>query len=261
MATVSSVAVITAPFPPASQRTCQAEHTVRPTVPTPSTSTVDVVHGWSLRVERRPPAAAENLLLSGGRRGLGESMSHIDKRSGSSDHQAGACFPTMAVTAMDPVAGRKREVTMELVHEMTYHALLRAPLPVGDGPFGNRMYFEVIEGKLDGPRIRGRFVGGGGDWLLVAPDGFGRLDVRAQLETDDGAFVYLHYGGVVEMNEAVQAAMASASSTEFADQYFRTAPRFETGDPRYGWLNQTMFLAEGRLYPGFGVEYRVYRIT
>ena len=32
-ATVSSVAVITAPFPPASQRTCQAEHTVRSTGP------------------------------------------------------------------------------------------------------------------------------------------------------------------------------------------------------------------------------------
>lgn len=152
-------------------------------------------------------------------------------------------------------------ITMELVHEMTYHALLRAPLAIGDGPFGTRMFFEAIEGKLEGPRIRGRFVGGGGDWLLVGADGFGRLDVRAQIETDDGAFVYLQYYGVLEMNDKMQAAMANAGPTEFTDQYFRTTPRFETGDSRYGWLNQSVFVSEGRLYPGFGVEYRVHRLT
>ena len=37
---------------------------------------------------------------------------------------------------------------MELVHEMTYHAMLRAPLAIGPGPFGDRMFFEAIEGKL-----------------------------------------------------------------------------------------------------------------
>ena len=150
---------------------------------------------------------------------------------------------------------------MELVHEMTYHAMLRAPLAIGPGPFGDRMFFEAIEGKLDGPRISGRFVGGGGDWLLLGSDGFGRLDVRAQIETDDGALVYVQYHGVLEMNDAIQAAMATAGETEFADQYFRTAPRFETGDARYAWLNQAVFVGEGRLFPGFAVEYRVYRLT
>jgi hypothetical protein len=150
---------------------------------------------------------------------------------------------------------------VDLVQEMTYHALLRPPLPIGDGPFGTRMFFEAIEGKIEGPRISGRFVGGGGDWLLVSADGFGRLDVRAQIETDDGAFVYVQYHGILEMNDKMRAAMASAGSTDFADQYFRTTPRFETGDSRYAWLNQSVFVGEGRLYPGFGVEYRVYRLT
>jgi hypothetical protein len=29
---------------------------------------------------------------------------------------------------------------MDLVHEMTYDALLRPPRAIGDGPFGNRLY-------------------------------------------------------------------------------------------------------------------------
>ena len=150
---------------------------------------------------------------------------------------------------------------MDLVHEMTYHAMLRPPLAIGAGPTGTRMVFDVIGGVFEGTRLRGKWVGAGADWLLVGPDGFGRLDVRGQIETDDGAFIYLQYDGLIHMNEKVQAAMGSASATEFSDQYFRIAPRFETGDPRYVWLNQSTFIAEGRLYPGFGVEYRVFRVV
>ena len=150
---------------------------------------------------------------------------------------------------------------MDLVHEMTYHAMLRPPMPVGDGPFGTRMFFDVIEGRVEGSRFSGSFKGGGGDWLLAGTDGFGRLDVRAQIETDDGAFVYVQYFGLIELNDKIQTAMAAAGATAFEDQYFRTTPRFETGDARYAWLNQSVFVGEGRFYPGFGVEYRVYRVT
>ena len=44
------------------------------------------------------------------------------------------------------------------------------------------------------------------------------------------------------------------------DQYFRTTPQFETGDARYSWLNQSIFVAEGRIAPG-GVKYKVYRVV
>ena len=150
---------------------------------------------------------------------------------------------------------------MELVHEFDYHGMLKPPAQIG-GPLGTRMFFEVTgDGWVEGKRLRGRVLTGGGDWLLIAPDGLGRLDVRAQFETDDGAVVYVQYDGILEMNDAFQKAMASASGTEFADQYFRTQPRFQTGDEQYAWLNQSVFVAEGRLYPGFGVEYRVCRVA
>jgi hypothetical protein len=148
---------------------------------------------------------------------------------------------------------------MELVHEMTWHARLRPPMPIG-GPFGQRTYFDVIDGQLTGARINGTWRSGG-DWGIIGEDGFVRLDVRAQLETDDGAFVLATYPGLLQMNEVVQAAMESASETQFGDQYFRTTPRFETGDERYRWLTQSVFVGEGRLYPGFAVEYQVYRVS
>lgn len=33
-------------------------------------------------------------------------------------------------------------------------------------------------------------------------------------------------------------------STEYRDRYFRIAPRFESGDPRCAWLNESIFVAE-----------------
>jgi hypothetical protein len=151
---------------------------------------------------------------------------------------------------------------MDLAYEFTYQAQLNAPVDVGAGPFGHRQVFEVTGGRLEGERLQGRVLGGGGEWFLVGPDGFGRIDVRIQFETDDGARIYVQYVGLLELNEAVQAFIAGErEETEFGDQYFRIAPRLETGDPRYAWVNQTLFVAEGRGHSGFGVEYRVYRVS
>lgn len=151
---------------------------------------------------------------------------------------------------------------MNLEHELTYRALLKPPLEIGAGPYGNRAYFEVIGGEFEGERLRGKITSGGGDWILFGADGFGRLDVRAQFVTHDGAALYLRYEGLLEMNAAVQSAVSTTDrGTSFADHYFRTCPRFETGDPRYAWLNQTLFVAEGHFLPGPTVEYRVYRIA
>ncbi len=150
---------------------------------------------------------------------------------------------------------------MNLEYEFTYHATLKEPVTIGPGPYGTRLFFEVVDGAGEGPRLKGKVLTGGGDWLLLGPDGWGRLDVRAQFITDDGAAIYLSYYGVLETNEATQRALAEGKGTDYGDQYFRTAPRFETGDPRYAWLNHTLFVAEGRLLPGPAVEYKVYRVT
>lgn len=149
---------------------------------------------------------------------------------------------------------------MELVHEFTYTAKLQGSVPVGDGPYGARRIREVVGGDVTGSRINGHVGSGGADWVLVGPDGWGRLDVRMTIHTDDGAHLYVQYFGVIEYNDAVRAASASGGSTAYEDQYFRTAPRLETGDERYDWVNRTLFVAEGRRHPD-GVEYRVHRVT
>jgi hypothetical protein len=152
-------------------------------------------------------------------------------------------------------------ISVSLDYECTYRASLKPPLEIGQGPYGTRSFFEVTGGEVQGERLNGKLLTGGGDWALIGPDAWARLDVRAQIETVDGARILLTYYGVLQLNEAMQRAMATAGGTEYVDHYFRTTPRYETGDPRYEWLNQTVFVGVGHLLPGLVVEYEVYRVT
>jgi hypothetical protein len=148
---------------------------------------------------------------------------------------------------------------VELVLECVFHADLSAPLDTGHGPAGSRLVIPVTGGWVKGARLNGTVVGPGGDWALLGGDGFARLDVRGQVETDDGAVIYVSYGGLLELNEAAMGGLAGGS-TAYDDHYFRITPRFETGDDRYRWLNTALFVGRGRLVPD-AVEYEIHRLT
>ncbi len=141
---------------------------------------------------------------------------------------------------------------MKLEHIMTYHADLKPVVEVGVGPFGSRNIFDVTGGSFEGPKLRGKILPSGGDWLLNGPDGVGRLDVRAH--------IYMQYFGIIIVAGVAAEKLARGEGTDYGDTYFMTQPRFETGDPRYAWLNAVVAVGEGRFGPGW-VEYRVYHVV
>ena len=142
---------------------------------------------------------------------------------------------------------------------MNVHIDLKPPVEIGAVPSGNRQIFDTIGGSFEGPRLKGKVLPGGGDWMLFGSDGVGRLDVRGALETDDGARIYMQYSGVLVVNAVLAKALATGGETNYGDTYFMTQPRFETGDERYGWLNQVVAIGQGRNLPG-AVEYGVYLV-
>lgn len=147
---------------------------------------------------------------------------------------------------------------MKTEHLLTFTATIGANRPVGAGPYGTRAIAEVTGGSFEGPRLKGRIRTPGADWVLIDATGHGRIDVRALFETDDGANIYVTYTGVLQLTEAISAALAGTGETQFGDNYFVTQVRFETGDERYAWLNHVVAVGEGRLLAG-QVQYRVYR--
>ena len=148
---------------------------------------------------------------------------------------------------------------MKLVPLMTYHANLARALPVGQGMYGNRLIVEVDGGAFEGPRLKGVIRKAGcADWLTMTED-YGHLDVRATFETHDGAYIYIEYIGKLELTPKVLAALEGKGTTEFGEAYFVTAPRMQTGDPRYRWVNNLICVAQGRISAG-RVDYRVFEV-
>jgi hypothetical protein len=135
---------------------------------------------------------------------------------------------------------------MKLEHLMEFKARLYSPvLDVGTGPFGTRYIYNAAEGTFEGPRLSGRVLPGGGDMPLADTDGVMRLDIRVTLETDDGAFIYLQNQGVWRSDPS-RPAPREDRAADFGDMYIMSTPRFETGDERYRWLNDFVYLAEGK---------------
>ncbi len=119
---------------------------------------------------------------------------------------------------------------------------------VAGGPFGTKVVATVSAATLTGPKISAAAVDdvAAGDWLTMLAGGSFALDVRCSLRTDDGADVFVSYTGFGTRNEDGTASI-------------RTAPRFETGDERYAWLNGLFCVALGATTPD-GVEYEIYAI-
>jgi hypothetical protein len=80
-------------------------------------------------------------------------------------------------------------------------AVLRPPYVVAGTPAGDRWIFEVERASFDGERLRGTATGrANADWMVVGSDGTGSLDVRALMTTDDGAVIFVHYTGRVDVS-------------------------------------------------------------
>lgn len=147
---------------------------------------------------------------------------------------------------------------MKLVKEFTLFLEAAVPTPIGQGPFGNRIVHEIANGTVTGERISGKLLGAS-DWSLVGEDGFLRIDARGQIETDDGACLYIQYQGLLELSDTLREALDKGEGTDFGDQYCVINMRIEAGDERYKWVNTTLFVGQGRSLSDRGVEYCIYR--
>jgi hypothetical protein len=125
-------------------------------------------------------------------------------------------------------------------------------------PVGTRMLFGVIGGRVEGDRLRGSVVPGSADWLTIGDDMIGRLDVRAVIETDDGATIQMTTSGRARLGERVGRFLAGETVTS-EEAYIRSLPLFETSDDRYSYLNGLVTLALCDISLT-GVHYRVYEI-
>ena len=133
----------------------------------------------------------------------------------------------------------------ELLFEMN---LVLEPIQVvGPTPNGDRRICYIKGGRFSGPKLQGEVLPGGGDWLLLRPDGARTLDIRLTLRTDDGHPIYLVSRGILHISPETFQRLTAGEEIDPAEYYFRTTPLFETAAARLDWLNRVVAVSVGRL--------------
>ena len=143
-------------------------------------------------------------------------------------------------------------------HLFDMHVELRRPHMIAT-PVGARMTFITDGGVIDGPKLHGEILPGGGDWLVVGDDQVGRVDVRATIRTHDDALIHYEARGIIKIPADGLGRLAAGEALPFDETYVRTTPRFETADERYAWLSEIVAVGYNILSPNH-IDYRVYQV-
>ncbi len=131
---------------------------------------------------------------------------------------------------------------------------------IGAVPTGWRGIYPVNGGRFEGPKLKGRVMPDGADWVVRRADGATEIDVRLGLLTDDGAAIAMAYTGLLCLiGEDAARRFRRGEPVAYDETYIRTTPRFETSDPRYDWLNRVIAVANGGA-PGKSPTYQVFAI-
>ncbi|HTW85366.1 MAG TPA: DUF3237 domain-containing protein [Candidatus Sulfotelmatobacter sp.] len=120
------------------------------------------------------------------------------------------------------------------------------PVDFGDTPRGfRRRIVPITGGTVDGPRLRGRVLPGGGDWQTIRPDGTWELDARYALEAEDGTPITVVNHALRHAPPAVMARLSAGESVPAHEYYFRGTPHFDVAAGPHDWLTRTLFVATG----------------
>lgn len=131
---------------------------------------------------------------------------------------------------------------------MMLQVFVAPPQRLGAVPHGTRIIAPITSGTFEGPRLRGKVLGGG-DWTISRSDGVLELDLRITLETDDHALIYMTFQGLRHGPPEVIAAFSRGEVVDPARYYFRTVPRFETSAEAYAFLNRIVAVGVGETRP------------
>jgi len=138
---------------------------------------------------------------------------------------------------------------------------LDAPQMVGQVFKGIRLISPFKGGLVKGSKLNGKILAGA-DWGLIIDSTTFKVDSRATLQTEDGAIIYLTYCGYSHASSKIAAMIGAGRGGELSPSsyYFRTNVTFETGSPKYSWLNHITAIGVGRFPAAGKVAFRIYTI-
>jgi hypothetical protein len=148
---------------------------------------------------------------------------------------------------------------IEVRHVADLIVLVGNAVEIGETAVGVRRLIPILGGEVSGPQMQGRILPGGADFQIIRNDGVIELDARYIVESENGSRIFVRNSGLRHGPAEAMDRLARGEQVDPALIYFRTTPRFETGDDTYRWLTRHVFAGSAIRRPD-RVELSVYQI-
>lgn len=149
----------------------------------------------------------------------------------------GKSFPQVSAEVMS-----RLQFWPELEYTAHVEVNFKEPVVFGETPDGLRVNFYAEAGTVQGA-LSGRVLWNSADYMIIRRDGMGLIDIRATIETDDGARLWVNEVGLVDFGETGYQRLLSGD--------YQGTPRLQTymkllsDSAAYAWVHRVSFLAVG----------------
>jgi hypothetical protein len=132
-------------------------------------------------------------------------------------------------------------------------------LLIGNGDGETTEFTPIVGGSVDGPRLRGKVLPGGGDWSSTRGD-VCALEARYLLQAEDGAVIDIVNRGYYRPEAGAPDQFDGDLKITEAGHYYRTSPVFRTDAPAHRRLAETVFVGLARPDGDGAVIIRMYAL-
>jgi uncharacterized protein DUF3237 len=124
----------------------------------------------------------------------------------------------------------------------TITAHIAGVVTAGETGHGVRRIVPITGGEVRG-LISGKVLPFGADFQIIRPNELIELEAKYALQTDDGAVIYVDNKGIRFGPVELLQKLKRGEAVDPVLIYCRTNPKFETGDEKYRWLMESLFVA------------------
>ncbi|WP_242146395.1 DUF3237 domain-containing protein [Sphingomonas sp. BAUL-RG-20F-R05-02] len=146
-----------------------------------------------------------------------------------------------------------------MTHVFSIRAELMPPVEQGVVDGMRKRFIAISGGRVDGPRLQGVVLAGGGDWQTIDPTGRTEVYARYALKAGDGTVIDVSNPGVRTASPEVTDQLVRGEPVEEGAYYFRTSPRFDVAAGRHEWLRRSVFVGRGIRKPNH-VEIHIFAV-
>ncbi|KAH7357400.1 hypothetical protein BKA66DRAFT_445776 [Pyrenochaeta sp. MPI-SDFR-AT-0127] len=138
----------------------------------------------------------------------------------------------------------------QLEYAFTLHVNLAPPLCFGKTAAGERRFIPITGGQVEGPKLKGKILSGGGDWNAARSDGVVHILAKYTIQAEDGILINVTNEGFGRASQEMMNAVfeddpsKASMGTQSQGWYTKTFPRFELAPGTHDWLNNSCFVGD-----------------